>query len=82
MAVIQQSHSDSDGPKVFNKSDLSTFDFLSFCLFKEELTSCRIIIQAILIPLVMIIKKWYALNIGKIGGEYLGSLWEQTYQKH
>ena len=29
-------HSDSDGPKVSNKSDLSTLDFLSFCLFKEE----------------------------------------------
>ena len=63
-------HSDSDGPKVSNKSDWSTFDFVSFCLFKEDLTSCHIIIQAILIPLVIIIEKLYALNIVKIGIRY------------
>ena len=37
-------HSDSDGPIVSNKSDLSTFVFISFYWFKQELTSCHIII--------------------------------------
>ena len=64
---IQPMHTDSNGPIVSNKSDLSIFDFLIFDWFKQELTSCHIIIQAILIPLVMIIEKLFALNFGKIG---------------
>ena len=64
-------HSDSDGPIVSNKSDLSIFDFLNFYWFKYELTSCHIIIHANLIPLDMIIEKLYALmNFGKIGFRY------------
>ena len=34
LAAAVARHSDSDCPKVSNKSDLSTFDFLSFYLFK------------------------------------------------
>ena len=54
----------------WSNSDLSIFDFLIFDWFK----SCHIIIQAILIPLITIIEKLFALKFGRIG--FLHQIWQ------